>query len=482
MRSGGRSAVAVLVAALAVLATAAAFVVAHLVLPGDGTAIRFDKETPAGLMVDMWRPEPGGLETGDIAVQMNGRVLSEWLVEAGRTAIGAPMDQAEVLVLRGGQTRTVLQPLGPYDLVSGLGDRWALEFSMIYLLLTSGVVFWLRPALAGARALFLVSSAIVASSTVYFLGLQLSDVRHGLLVGLWLWGCVGLYGVSMAGLLHFYLIFPYRRPALVRRPWLVPAVYVGIWVPYLLRVAAGWQAAGDAAGRLTLLVRATDIITLVAFSLVLATSLVGYRRARTESERRQLRWFVWGLYVAVVPWVALTVVPSLVGSPGILPPVFAGILWCAVPTAIAIAILRERMFDIDIIIRRTLVYSLLSIALALVYFASVVLLQNVFQALTGERRSALVTVLSTLAIAALFGPIRQRLQTVIDRQFYRRKYDAARLLSAFGMRLRDDASADLKHLSDELLAAVHESMQPEHATLWLRAQPGGATKAALVNR
>jgi hypothetical protein len=169
--------------------------------------------------------------------------------------------------------------------------------------------------------------------------------------------------------------------------------------------------------------------------------------------------------------------------PALLPPIVYGILWCAVPAAIAIAILRERLFDIDVIIRRTLIYSLLSVALALVYSASVVLLQTLFEALNAERSSALVTVLSTLAIAALFGPVRQRVQTAIDRQFYRRKYDSARLLSAFGAKLRDDASADLGHLSGELLAAVDESMQPQHATLWLRAQPtAGGENAPLLHQ
>jgi hypothetical protein len=239
-------------------------------------------------------------------------------------------------------------------------------------------------------------------------------------------------------------------------------------VPYLAGLAFAWPHAHSAAARLSLLVRSTALITLAYFPLVLLGTVMSYRKAKLETERRQLRWLVWGLYVAIAPWVALNVIPDLLGLPELLPPFVYGVLWCAVPAAIAIAILRERLFDIDVIIRRTLIYSLLSVALALVYFASVVLLQNMFEAVTGERRSALVTVLSTLAIAAMFGPVRQRAQTVIDRQFYRRKYDEARLLSAFGAKLREDASADLRHLSDQLLAVVTESMQPEHATLWLR--------------
>jgi hypothetical protein len=313
---------------------------------------------------------------------------------------------------------------------------------------------------------------------VYVLGLQVSDIGHGLLVALWLWGSVGLFAVAMAGLLHLCLVFPYRHRFLARWPWLLPAIYIGMWVPYLLRVVAGWALAGDAPGRFTLLVRATEIITLVAFSLIFIASVAGFREVRSESQRRQLRWFVWGLFMAGGPWLALTVIPNMAGYPAILPPTVAGAFWCAVPTALGIAIVRERMFDIDIIIRRTLVYSLLSVALVLVYFASVVVLQSTFVALTGERQSALVTVLSTLAIAAAFGPVRQRAQMLIDRQFYRRKYDAARLLSAFGAKLRDDPGADLRHLGDELLAAVDESMQPAHATLWLRAQPNAGGENA----
>jgi hypothetical protein len=307
-------------------------------------------------------------------------------------------------------------------------------------------------------------------------------LRQGMLVVLWLWGSVVLFGLAMAGLLHFALVYPIGNSALDGRPWLVALIYAGPWVPYLLRLAIAWPQTNDMAARLNLLVRNTEIITLTYFPLVLLGTLMSYRKAKSETERRQLRWMVWGLYVAIAPWVALNVVPTLLGLPDLLPPIAYGILWCAVPTAIAIAILRERLFDIDVIIRRTLVYSLLSITLALVYFASVVLLQNLFEALTGERRSALVTVLSTLAIAAMFGPVRQRVQTIIDRQFYRSKYDAARLLSGFGAKLRDDASADLSHLSDELLAAVDESIQPEHATLWLRAQPGAGAERAVTLR
>ena len=133
----------------------------------------------------------------------------------------------------------------------------------------------------------------------------------------------------------------------------------------------------------------------------------------------------------------------------------------------AIAILRYRLFDIDIIIRRTLVYSVLTALLALVYLGSVLVLQAVFGALLGNSQNSLVAVLSTLAIAALFVPLRSRVQAVIDQRFFRRKYDAARTLSVFSARLRDEV--DLDRLSGHLAAVASETMEPAHISLWLKA-------------
>jgi hypothetical protein len=123
------------------------------------------------------------------------------------------------------------------------------------------------------------------------------------------------------------------------------------------------------------------------------------------------------------------------------------------------------LWDIDVVIQRTLVYSVLTALLTAAYFASVVVLQAGAMAVTGQRGSALVTVLSTLLIAALFMPLRAMVQGFIDRRFFRRKYDAARTLAEFGANLRDDV--DLAHLRATLLTAVGEVMQPEHAGLWI---------------
>jgi hypothetical protein len=157
------------------------------------------------------------------------------------------------------------------------------------------------------------------------------------------------------------------------------------------------------------------------------------------------------------------------------------------PVFTGIAIVRYRLYDIDLIINRTLVYGVLTGTLALVYFGGVALLQGVgsvvlqipFRALTGQE-TQLTTVAATLAIAALFTPLRRRVQGFIDRLFYRRKYDAAKTLEAFSARLRNET--DLDALSNDLVGVVRETMQPAHVSLWLHPDPALKDKKSAAIR
>ena len=214
------------------------------------------------------------------------------------------------------------------------------------------------------------------------------------------------------------------------------------------------------------------VFLFVNFALLAlsAVSLALRLRRATGVERQQLKWFVYAvaLFAVVFP-------PSVfVFGDGRL----IVFLLPLVPAAAGIAILRHRLFDIDVVINRTLVYGVLTAVLAAVYFATVVASQYVFRAFTGQE-SQLAIVASTLAIAALFVPLRRRVQGFVDRRFYRRKYDAAKTLQSFSTKLRDET--DLGALNDELVGVVRETMQPAHVGFWLR-PPLGVGKVGGVRR
>ena len=141
-----------------------------------------------------------------------------------------------------------------------------------------------------------------------------------------------------------------------------------------------------------------------------------------------------------------------------------------VPLALSIAVLRYRLYEIDLIVNRTLVYGALTATLVALYFGSVATIQTILRALTGqEEQPQLAIVVSTLVIAALFNPLRRRIQSFIDRRFYRRKYDAAKTLEAFSAKLREET--DLDALNAELVGVVRETMQPAYVSVWLRPDP-----------
>jgi hypothetical protein len=200
----------------------------------------------------------------------------------------------------------------------------------------------------------------------------------------------------------------------------------------------------------------------IALILAAAGSLVVRFLRSVGEERQQLKWFTYA--AAILP------VWFLVNAPieGAFPNLFAvldSLFIAAVPIAAGIAMLRYRLYDIDIIINRTLVYAVLSLLLGLIYFGAIVLSQAALRTLAGGE-SSLAVVASTLVIAALFNPLRQRVQDFIDRRFYRKKYDAAKTLEAFSARLREETDLDL--LGDELVSVVHDTMRPQHISLWLR--------------
>ena len=239
----------------------------------------------------------------------------------------------------------------------------------------------------------------------------------------------------------------------------------------LLKVANPFGVAG--AGTLLQALGELGFFLVLAVAIAGAISLViRFSRSRGD-ERQQIKWFVFAgavfcavLAVAPVLWT----LPLSPATEWIWPTLFLLGLG-TIPAATGIAIFKYHLYDIDFLINRTLVYSALTATLVLVYVGSVVSLQGAFRALTGQE-SQLAIVASTLAVAALFTPLRRRVQSFIDRRFYRSKYDARKTLEDFSAKLRDET--DLDALRENLVGVVRETMQPAHISLWLR--PDRASK------
>jgi hypothetical protein len=223
-------------------------------------------------------------------------------------------------------------------------------------------------------------------------------------------------------------------------------------------------------------------LVLGLFGTMVFAQVYRYLRVSVPVERQQTKWVVYGLTAAISLTLAAAIVPAE-AFPTLLQPGVSKVLYgmsvttvvnlslLLIPLSIGVAILRYRLWDIDVLINRTLVYGSLTVTLALVYFAGVAMTEAIFRALTDqEQQPQVVAVVSTLVIAALFMPLRRRIQGFIDRRFYRRKYDARETLEAFSAKLSRET--DLDALSDDVISVVRETMQPAHVSLWLRPDRG----------
>jgi hypothetical protein len=215
-----------------------------------------------------------------------------------------------------------------------------------------------------------------------------------------------------------------------------------------------------------------NLIWIVLVISVMATQFYRYIRVSTPSQRQQSKWVIFAISITLLVEVGFSIpllfFPSLNQSGSLYWLVYdttSSFALLLIPLSLGIAILRYRLWDIDIIINRTLVYGSLTATLAIVYTGLVIVLESLLHGLISQTNDIAI-VASTLAIAALFLPLRKRLQTIIDRRFYRRKYDAAKTLTAFNETLRNEV--DLNQLREHLIAVVQETMEPEHVSLWLR--------------
>ncbi len=413
-------------------------------------------------LLDNVTAAPSGLQAGDVVIAVNGEAFDPacagFPLPAGWEAGGSVV----YTVRRGEQVLDVNVPVTHWTLARVLrynfGSVAALTsgFSAAVLFFALGLfTFFNRPATPAARALLMFSSAVFVQGLSSILPPDIGvwfDPQIRLPVSFFSYAIIGsLYGPT---LLSFSLVFPRPKAAVARRPWLAVAPYT-LSIVVLLAVYVF---------NMVPLAFTMMMVLLIASIASLAHSAITMRDAVS---RAQMQWGVGGVAAGLA--VALTTfLPSLLplgewaDSPFINTFSLGFII---MGLSLSVAVLRYRLFDISLVIRRTLTYSVLTLLLAAVYFGAVVVLEGVFRGVAGGA-SSLAIVLSTLAIAALFAPLRRRVQTAIDRRFNRRAYDAARTLAAFGGQLRDEV--ELRALTDQLLEVVDDTMQPAHVRLWLR--------------
>jgi hypothetical protein len=445
-----------------------AFLAIRLALPGDASypMVNFQELVPDGLVVKPLLPDPQGLQNGDVVMASQKRAVNQ--TNSGSNSPQNTSNSAyliEYKVQRGGSILQLDVPPTPLPIARVFRENWSIYVYIIYMELVSLFVFIKRPRLFAAQLFLVVSSALFSSGLVFCLGLGVDALLYPWLVGLYLLGVVVLFGFMLAAFVHLALIFPKHNPILLRHPRWVKWIYIGVLLPMVLFLAIRGALFAPPMKLLVLLVQGTGFIAVVYVPMILASTVSNYFTG-TVPEKRQLRWLMWGSVIGLVPYLVFQILPSLANLPYQLTNSLVGILWMAVPTSFVIAVLYERVFDIDIIIRRTLVYVPLTAILAGLYSASVTLFQKLFIASTGQK-SDVAVVMSTLILASFFTPIKNGLQASVDKHFKEPK-DPLDELKAFSKRIDSVAEViNTRRTTRRLLDMAISAFQADCGAIYL---------------
>lgn len=433
-------------------------------LPTDGwLALEPEDFTTSGLIYHKNVMElPSGLQPGDNLIAVEGvpvksgfstswSLKNEW--QEGNTV--------RYTILRGEKELNFDVPLTKWELSTYLrnGETTAAELvgylGMVAFFVIGFLAFWRRPDIPAARALWVLSTAFIAIIIVadLFPSMMPDSVYPLATITVFFLITIAFTVLLPPAFIRFALVFPKPIKVLKRRPWIAYLPYavsvIGIGAFLAEFFVFGW--------------------VWMATSLFIAVAILIYNAItmRDAVSRAQLRWGLGGtivglgLFLSTFIWVFTDFSGPIVDFLESIGGFGFGIMGIA----LGIAVLRYRLFDIDVIIRKTLVYAVLTGLLAMVYLGSVLLLQALTESITGQR-SPIVIVISTLLIAALFSPLRRRVQRSIDRRFFRRKYDAQRVLAKFAETARNEV--ELEALTAELVRVTRETVQPESVNIWLK--------------
>jgi hypothetical protein len=322
------------------------------------------------------------------------------------------------------------------------------------------LVFWKRPHHLAAQLLLLVAAGL--------LGMSLSLASMGMGVRFTYIPLITEAIISpwplfvFSPLTHLLLAFPVQKRVLRDYP-LITLALIYLATPFVLTILAiGYTFYSLPPSLISI---GIGVQTFLPILIILVSTIHTFQTVHEPLARAQAQWVTLGIMGMLILTNIGWIVPSMLGGSKWFW-VINMLGYILLPVCLGIAILRYRLWDIDLLIRRTLTYSVITALLALIYFGGIVILQNIFVGLTGQNQSQLVTVISTLTIAALFLPLRTRVQEFIDRRFYRQKYDAAKTLADFATAARDET--DLEKLTARLVSVVDETMQPQTTQLLLK--------------
>lgn len=439
-------------------------------LPGDGWQIDYNQRDQGNyLLVYFMGDWSTPLQTGDVITAINGQPLPS-TVQMTRTSPPSGLKEGEIAqytVQRQDKTLQVpvkLHRLDGTGILRGLANTLVDELPQWGWVIVGLVLFFLRPNNQAAQ-LFLVASASFAIVTKIGLASTTISLNFAPPINwFFTWFVSFFWGwLFFPTLILLLLTFPIPQWPLTRFPRSIPVMFYA--VPLAVSAFTFFTGNPDLATVLLFLEAAA------IFGAAIAAIVGVFRSSHNRVARAQVSWLAFGIALSIGGTLIayLLEYTAVADFSGPLATIVSWPVTLALPVCLAIAILRYRLFDIDVIIRKTLVYALLTGLLALVYFGSVVVLQNFVGGATNEQ-SPLVIVISTLVIAALFSPLRRRLQTFIDRRFYRRKYDARHSLSRFASAVRNEV--DVEALTAEMVQVLDETVQPASVSVWLRQGSG----------
>jgi hypothetical protein len=446
-----------------------AFTIRIITIGSDGatTDSRFSAFQPNYVEVYAYPNSPGPLQTGDRVVAVSAVTMRQWAVRLfvpnSRHISFEPDTLVVYRILRKGKLLSQLVALKPRTFVSVFQARWGI---FIFVFVSQLLATWLlfrRPQVPAVRVFF-IWAMLASQMYLWALPLSVGDIVTG--YGFWLgrFLVAGMAVLFYPALVHFALLYPRPSGAVRRHPWILPALYLGAIVLYFAIISYFWASASSTMVSLGASTRAVSVISIIYLLAALAIIIVQYRHSQPGPDRQRAKWALLGGTIAVVSGLTIGVIGLLVVGLTWIDVNIYSLTLLAFPISMTIAMWRYHLFDIDVIIRKTFFYSVVTAILVVSYIGAIIFFEAFFRQFTRQNSRPAVA-LATAIIMLLFNPVRQRVQRAVDRLFYRTNYDAAQLLAHFATISRDEA--DLPKLLSELEQVVTTSLQPASISVWL---------------